>query len=230
MVCYNTSKKQNWRFENMYEDLNTRQYEVLKYIKTQIREKNYPPSVREICVAVNLKSTSTVHGYLKQLEEFGYIKRDSTKTRAIEIICHDPNETFTALFERKTIISLPILGCVTAGEPILATDNITDVFPLPLDFVGNEDSFILKVKGFSMVEAGILDGDHIIVHRTQAATNGEIIVAMILEQNEATVKKIFYENNKIRLQPENKTMEPTFFNEKEVRVLGKVTGLIRKFK
>lgn len=214
----------------MYEDLNTRQYEVLKYIKTQIREKSYPPSVREICVAVNLKSTSTVHGYLKKLEEFGYIKRDSTKTRAIEIICHDPNETFTTLFERKTIISLPILGCVTAGEPILAVENITDVFPLPLDFVGNEDSYILEVRGLSMVDAGIIDGDHIIVHKKSTATSGDIIVALILEQNEATVKRIFFEENRIRLQPENKTMEPTFFNEKEIRVLGKVTGLIRKLR
>lgn len=214
----------------MYEDLNKRQIQILECIKARMRERSYPPSVREICAEVQLKSTSTVHGYLKNLEEKGYIKRDPTKTRAIEIVCNDPNQTYTALFEKKTIISLPILGCVTAGEPILATENITDVFPLPLDFVGSEDSFILKVQGFSMVEAGILDGDHIIVHKTHAATSGEIVVAMILENEEATVKKIFYENNQVRLQPENKTMEPTFFNEEEIRVLGKVTGLIRKFK
>ena len=214
----------------MYEDLNKRQIQVLECIKQKMREQGYPPSVREICVVVKLKSTSTVHGYLKNLETKGYIKRDPAKTRAIEVVCHDPNETLTTLFDRKTIISLPILGCVTAGEPILATQNITDVFPLPLDFVGNEDSFILQVKGLSMVEAGILDGDHIIVHKENGAVSGEIVVALILEQNEATVKRIFFEDNKIRLQPENKTMEPTFFNEKEVSVLGKVTALIRKFK
>jgi len=213
----------------MYEDLNKRQIQILECIKKRMREKCYPPSVREICADVQLKSTSTVHGYLKNLEEKGYIIRDPTKTRAIEIVCNDPNEPYTALFEKRTIISLPILGAVAAGEPIQATENITDVFPLPLDFVGNEDSFMLKVKGSSMVEAGILDGDHIVVHKTHAATNGQIVVAMILEQNEATVKRIFYENNKIRLQPENKTMEPTFFNEEEISILGKVTGLIRKY-
>lgn len=212
----------------MYEDLNSRQYEVLKYLKVQMREKSYPPSVREICAAVNLKSTSTVHAILKKLEEFGYIKRDPAKTRAIEVLCNDPNETFTSLFERKTTISLPILGCVTAGEPILAVENITDVFPLPLDFVGNEASFILEVRGLSMIDAGILDGDNIIVRKQDTATSGDIIVALILENNEATVKRIFYENNKIRLQPENVTMKPTFFNEEEIKVVGKVTGLTRK--
>ncbi|KNZ40992.1 transcriptional repressor LexA [Acetobacterium bakii] len=214
----------------MYEDLNARQSDVLKYIKKQMREKSYPPTVREMCAALDFKSTSTVHAYLRKLEELGYIRRDATKTRAIEIICHDPYESFTALFERKTIVSLPILGRVTAGEPILAIENITDVFPLPLDFVGSEDSFILEIRGLSMVDAGIIDGDKIIVHKQNTAISGDIIVALILEQNEATVKRIFYENNEIRLQPENKTMEPNNYNEKEIRILGKVTGLIRKFK
>jgi len=214
----------------MYEDLTARQFDVLEYIKTQMREKSYPPSVREICAAVNIKSTSTVHGHLKKLEELGYIKRDSIKTRAIQIICHDPNETYTPLFERKTIVSLPILGRVTAGEPILAIENITDIFPLPLDFVGSEESFILEIRGLSMVDAGILDGDSIIVRKKNTAVTGDIIVALMLEQNEATVKRIFYENNEIRLQPENKTMEPKTFNENEIRILGKVTGLFRKFK
>ena len=214
----------------MYEDLNARQFEVLEYIKTQMREQSYPPSVREICAAVNLKSTSTVHAYLKRLEELGYIKRDSTKTRAIEIICHDPNQTYTALFERKTIISLPILGRVTAGEPILAIENITDVFPLPLDFVGSEESFILEIRGLSMVDAGIIDGDNIVVRKQNTAMSGDIVVALILDQNEATVKRLFYENKKIRLQPENQTMESNLFNEEEIRIMGKVTGLIRKFK
>jgi len=214
----------------MYEDLNARQFEVLEYIKTQMREQSYPPSVREICAAVNLKSTSTVHAYLKRLEELGYIKRDSTKTRAIEIICHDPNQTYTALFERKTIISLPILGRVTAGEPILAIENITDVFPLPLDFVGSEESFILEIRGLSMIDAGIIDGDNIVVRKQNTAMSGDIVVALILDQNEATVKRLFYENKKIRLQPENQTMESNLFNEEEIRIMGKVTGLIRKFK
>lgn len=213
----------------MYEDLNSRQYEILKFIESQMRNKSYPPSVREICAAVNLKSTSTAHAYLKRLEELGYIKRDSTKTRAIEVVRHDPNETISNHFEQKTIISLPILGCVTAGAPILALENVSDVFPLPLDFIGNDASFILEVKGTSMIDAGILDGDKIVVRKQETAKNGDIIVALILENSEATVKKIFFENNKIRLQPENKAMSPIIYDENEMRVLGKVTALIRKF-
>lgn len=212
----------------MYEDLNSRQYEILKFIETQMRNKSYPPSVREICAAVNLKSTSTAHAYLKRLEELGYIKRDSTKTRAIEVIRHDPNETLSNHFEQKTIISLPILGCVTAGAPILALENVSDVFPLPLDFIGNDASFILEVKGTSMIDAGILDGDKIVVKKQETGNNGDIIVALILENTEATVKRIFFENNKIRLQPENPSMAPIIYDEEEISILGKVTGLIRK--
>lgn len=212
----------------MYEDLNSRQYEILKFIETQMRNKSYPPSVREICAAVNLKSTSTAHAYLKRLEELGYIKRDSTKTRAIEVIRHDPNETLSNHFEQKTIISLPILGCVTAGAPILALENVSDVFPLPLDFIGNDASFILEVKGTSMIDAGILDGDKIVVKKQETGNNGDIVVALILENTEATVKRIFFENNKIRLQPENPSMAPIIYDEEEINILGKVTGLIRK--
>ncbi|HAZ06242.1 transcriptional repressor LexA [Acetobacterium wieringae] len=214
----------------MYEDLNSKQLDILKFIETQMRDKRYPPSVREICAAVNLKSTSTAHTYLKKLEELGYIKRDSTKTRAIEVLRHDPNETISSHFDEKTIISLPILGCVTAGAPILAIENITDIFPLPLDFTGSDDAFILIVKGTSMIEAGILDGDKIIVRKQETARNNDIVVALLLEDNEATVKRIFYdEPNKIRLQPENKTMDPIFCNAQDIKILGKVTGLIRKF-
>ncbi|MBU4438770.1 MAG: transcriptional repressor LexA [Acetobacterium sp.] len=213
----------------MYEDLNSRQYAILKFIETQMRDKRYPPSVREICAAVNLKSTSTAHGYLKKLEELGYIKRDSTKTRAIEVVRHDPNESISNYFDEKTIISLPILGCVTAGAPILALENITDIFPLPLDFIGNDPSFILEVKGTSMIDAGILDGDKIVVRKQETARNNEIVVALLLENNEATVKRIFFEDNKIRLQPENQTMDPIFCEAEELKILGKVTGLIRKF-
>lgn len=213
----------------MYEDLNSRQYAILKFIETQMRDKRYPPSVREICAAVNLKSTSTAHGYLKKLEELGYIKRDATKTRAIEVVRHDPNESISSYFDEKTIISLPILGCVTAGAPILALENITDIFPLPLDFIGNDPSFILEVKGTSMIEAGILDGDKIVVRKQETARNNEIVVALLLENNEATVKRIFFEDNRIRLQPENQTMDPIFCEAEELKILGKVTGLIRKF-
>lgn len=213
----------------MYEDLNSRQYAILKFIETQMRDKRYPPSVREICAAVNLKSTSTAHAYLKKLEELGYIKRDSTKTRAIEIVRYDPNESISNYFDEKTIVSLPVLGCVTAGAPILAIENITDVFPLPLDFIGNDASFILEVKGTSMIDAGILDGDKIVVRKQETARNNEIVVVLMLENNEATVKRIFYEDSVIRLQPENATMNPIFCKEEEVSILGKVTGLIRKF-
>lgn len=213
----------------MYEDLNSRQYAILKFIETQMRDKRYPPSVREICAAVNLKSTSTAHGYLKKLEELGYIKRDATKTRAIEVVRYDPNESISNYFDEKTIVSLPILGCVTAGAPILALENITDIFPLPLDFIGNDPSFMLEVKGTSMIDAGILDGDKIVVRKQETARNNEIVVALLLENNEATVKRIFYEDNKIRLQPENQTMDPIFCEEAELKILGKVTGLIRKF-
>ncbi|PKM61895.1 MAG: repressor LexA [Firmicutes bacterium HGW-Firmicutes-4] len=214
----------------MYEDLNSRQFAILKFIETQMRDKRYPPSIREICAAVNLKSTSTAHTYLKKLEELGYIKRDSTKTRAIEVLRHDPNETISNYFDEKTIVSLPILGCVTAGAPILAIENITDIFPLPLDFIGTEAAFILDVKGTSMIDAGILDGDKIIVKKQDTARNNEIVVALLLNDNEATVKRIFYEDpDKIRLQPENKTMDPIICNQEDVKILGKVTGLIRKF-
>lgn len=214
----------------MYEDLNSKQLDILKFIETQMRDKHYPPSVREICAAVNLKSTSSAHAYLKKLEELGYIKRDSTKTRAIEVLRHDPNETISNYFDEKTIVSLPILGCVTAGDPILAIENVTDVFPLPLDFIGNDAAFILEVKGTSMIDAGILDSDKIIVKKQDSASNNEIVVALLLDDNEATVKRIFYEDNhQIRLQPENKTMEPIFCDDKNVKILGKVTGLIRKY-
>lgn len=214
----------------MYEDLNSKQLDILKFIETQMRDKHYPPSVREICAAVNLKSTSSAHAYLKKLEELGYIKRDSTKTRAIEVLRHDPNETISNYFDEKTIVSLPVLGCVTAGDPILAIENVTDVFPLPLDFIGNDAAFILEVKGTSMIDAGILDGDKIIVKKQDSASNNEIVVALLLDDNEATVKRIFYEDNhQIRLQPENKTMEPIFCDDKNVKILGKVTGLIRKY-
>lgn len=214
----------------MYEDLNSKQIDILKFIDSQMRDKRYPPSVREICAAVSLKSTSTAHSYLKKLEELGYIKRDSTKTRAIEVLRHDPNETISNYFDEKIIVSLPILGCVTAGAPILAIENITDIFPLPLDFAGTEAAFILEVKGTSMIDAGILDGDKIIVKKQESANNNDIVVVLLLENNEATVKRIFYEEpNKVRLQPDNKSMDPIICKEQDIKILGKVTGLMRKY-
>jgi len=214
----------------MYEDLNSKQIDILKFIDSQMRDKRYPPSVREICAAVSLKSTSTAHSYLKKLEELGYIKRDSTKTRAIEVLRHDPNETISNYFDEKIIVSLPILGCVTAGAPILAIENITDIFPLPLDFAGTEAAYILEVKGTSMIDAGILDGDKIIVKKQESANNNDIVVVLLLEDNEATVKRIFYEEpNKVRLQPDNKSMDPIICKEQDIKILGKVTGLMRKY-
>ncbi|MGL4606444.1 MAG: transcriptional repressor LexA [Eubacteriaceae bacterium] len=213
----------------MYEDLSVKQLAVLKYIKLQMQNKGYPPSVREICAAVNLKSTSTVHAYLKRLEELGYIRRDLAKTRAIEVVSYDPNDGFATCFEKKNVISLPILGCITAGAPILAVENVSDIFPLPIDFVGNENSFILEVRGTSMINAGIFDGDRVIVSQQNSAENGEIVVVLICSENEATVKRIYFENNQVRLQPENDALSPTFFPEEDIRVLGKVTALIRKF-
>lgn len=214
----------------MYEDLNSKQIDILKFIDSQMRDKRYPPSVREICAAVSLKSTSTAHSYLKKLEELGYIKRDSTKTRAIEVLRHDPNETLSNYFDEKIIVSLPILGCVTAGAPILAIENITDIFPMPLDFAGTEAAFILEVKGTSMIDAGILDGDKIIVKKQESANNNDIVVVLLLEDNEATVKRIFYEEpNKVRLQPDNKSMDPIICKEQDIKILGKVTGLMRKY-
>lgn len=206
----------------MYEDLNQKQIEILNYMKLEINKKGYPPSVREICEAVNLRSTSTVHGHLSKLEEKGYIRRDPTKPRAIEILSHDP---FSDLSYNKEIINVPVVGKVTAGQPILAVENVEDTFPLPIEFVDNNDiNFILKVKGESMIEAGILDGDYVVVRQQKSAANGDIVVALI--DDEATVKRFYKEKDHIRLQPENSLMEPIIV--KDVTIVGKVTGVFRK--
>lgn len=204
----------------MYKDISSRQLKILNFIKNQLQSKGYPPSVREICQAVGLKSTSTVHGHLKKLEENGYIRRDHTKPRAIEIIDHNP------YFSQKEIIELPIVGNVTAGQPILAVENIEDTFPLPLDFLDVDDqtSFILTIKGNSMINAGIFDGDYIIVKQQNTAENGDIVVALL--GDEATVKRFYKEKNHIRLQPENPDMEPIIAID--VIILGKVIGVFRK--
>lgn len=204
----------------MYEDLTQKQIEILLYIKSEIQRQGYPPSVRDICKGVNLKSTSTVHSHLEKIESKGYIRKDPTKPRAIEIL--DKNDDFL-LIQKKTI-DVPILGRVTAGVPILAVENIEDTYPVPLDLVKDHDVFILKIQGESMIEAGILDGDLVLVKEQKSAINGDIVVALL--DDEATVKRFFKEINRIRLQPENQFMEPIY--TQDVTILGKVIGLFRK--
>ena len=192
------------------------QMKILDFIKREIEQKGYPPSVREICAAVGLRSTSTVHAHLMTLERKGLIRRDSTKPRALEVLDNPLSRGR----------SVPLVGKVTAGQPILAIENIEDYLVLPQDVVGREDElFALHVQGESMIEAGILDGDTIVVRRQNDARNGEIVVAMI--EDEATVKRIFYEEHRVRLQPENRYMEPIYADE--VQVLGKLVALIRQF-
>ncbi len=198
--------------------LTGKQLEVLEFIKSELYNKGYPPSVREICEAVNLKSTSTVHGHLERLEKKGLIRRDPTKPRAIEILDNSP------LSIARDLIEVPIVGKVTAGQPILAVENIEDSFPLPADFLRGDDSFILIVKGESMMDAGILDGDYVVVKQQNYANNGEIVVALI--EDEATVKRFYKETDHIRLQPENSFMQPIIV--KDVAILGKVTGVFRR--
>jgi repressor LexA len=204
----------------MPEGLTERQRQVLQFIKDEIRSKGYPPSVREIGEAIGLSSSSTVHGHMARLEEKGYIRRDPTKPRAIEVL----DEDFGA--PRKRVVSVPLVGRVTAGLPILAVENIEDHFPLPADFIRADESdlFFLTVQGDSMIEAGILDGDYVLVRKQQSASNGEIVVAMI--DDEATVKRFFKEPGRIRLQPENRFMDPIIVPT--VQILGKVVGLIRR--
>lgn len=201
------------------EKISKKQSEILKFMKSEVREKGYPPSVREICQAVGLKSTSTVHGHLAQLEKKGYIRRDPSKPRAIEIIDTD------SYLPKPEFAYVPVLGTVTAGEPIFAEENIMDTFPMPVEYLSNEDSFMLRVKGDSMIEAGIFDKDLILVQKQSYAENGDIVVALI-EDDYATVKTFYREKEYIRLQPENSSMSPILV--RDVRILGKVTGLFRK--
>lgn len=207
----------------MYEDLSNKQIEILNFIKNEIQIKGYPPAVREICKAVGLRSTSTVHGHLSKIEEKGYIRRDATKPRAIEILDKDNN---CINFPRKEIVEVPIIGKVTAGIPILAVENIEDTFPVPLNFVGNYDVFMLSVQGESMINAGILDDDYVLVKQQNTAENGDIVVALL--GDEATVKRFYKEKNCIRLQPENDYMEPIICTN--VIILGKVIGVFRRIK
>lgn len=200
--------------------ISKKQLEILEYIKSQILERGFPPAVREICEAVNLKSTSSVHSHLETLEKNGYIRRDPTKPRAIEIL--DDNFNLT----RREMVNVPIIGQVAAGEPILAQENIENYFPIPTEFMPNHPTFLLKVKGESMINAGILDGDMVLVEQTVAASNGDMVVALI--EDGATVKTFYKEEGVFRLQPENDFMDPIIVSE--VSILGKVIGVFRFFK
>ena len=202
-----------------YGKITAKQQEILNYIKEEILNKGYPPAVREICEAVNLKSTSSVHSHLETLEKNGYIRRDPTKPRAIEI-CDDSFQMV-----RTEMVSLPVVGTVAAGQPILAQENIESYFPIPAEYVPNGESFILKVKGDSMINAGIYNGDQVFVSRCNSARNGDTIVALV--DDSATVKTFYKENGHIRLQPENDTMEPIIVED--CQILGKVYGVFRIF-
>lgn len=200
--------------------ISKKQSEILEYIKEQILEKGYPPAVREICEAVHLKSTSSVHAHLETLEKNGYIRRDPTKPRAIEI-CDDSFQLV-----RNEMTSIPIIGTVAAGQPILAAENIEGYFPVPVDMVPNAETFILKVKGDSMINAGIFSGDQIFVERTNVARNGDMVVALV--DDSATVKTFYKEQGHVRLQPENDTMDPIIVDN--CQILGKVYGVMRFFR
>lgn len=197
--------------------ITAKQQEILEYIKETILKKGYPPAVREICEAVHLKSTSSVHSHLETLEENGYIRRDPTKPRAIEILDDCFNLT------RREVVNVPILGSIAAGQPLLAQENIENYFPIPVDVLPNAEIFMLKVKGESMINAGIYNGDHILVAQQSHADNGDIVVALL--EDSATVKRFYKEDNHYRLQPENDFMDPIICNE--VQILGKVVGLMR---
>lgn len=208
----------------MYSDLTNKQTMILEFIKEQQSEKGYPPSVREICSAVGLNSTSTVHSHLNKLEKLGYIRRDPTKPRAIEIL--NSNNLYDVAGMNQEIIHIPVVGQITAGEPILAEQNIEEYIPLPASLVKGNDNFILKVKGESMINAGILNKDYVIVDKINYADNGQIVVALINGEH-ATVKRFFKENKMVRLQPENDFMDPIILDEKNIEIIGIVRGVFR---
>ena len=203
-----------------YGKITDKQREILEYIKAEILNRGYPPAVREICEAVKLKSTSSVHAHLETLEKNGYIRRDPTKPRAIEIV--DENFNLT----RREMVNVPIVGKVAAGEPILAVENIENYFPIPAEFMPNEPTFILQVQGESMINAGILDGDYVLVQQQPTANDGDMVVALV--DDSATVKTFYKENGYYRLQPENDFMDPIIVSE--VMIMGKVIGTFRFFR
>ena len=201
-----------------YGNISKKQQEILDYIKSEILNRGFPPAVREICEAVNLKSTSSVHAHLEALEKNGYIRRDATKPRASEII----DDNFNLV--RREAVNVPLVGTVAAGQPILAVENVEGYFPIPSEFMPNEQSFMLKVKGDSMINAGIFDGDQVLVKQQPTADNGDIVVAMV--EDSATVKTFYKEKGYYRLQPENDAMDPIIVTG-EVKILGKVFGVMR---
>ncbi|NLJ76182.1 MAG: transcriptional repressor LexA [Peptococcaceae bacterium] len=201
----------------MNSHLTPKQKAILEVIKNAIKKKGYPPTVREIGQAVGLSSSSTVHGYLKKLEAKGYLRRDATKPRAIEVLGHIGDSEVEC-------VSIPLLGKVAAGMPILAVENQEDLFPLPTHFTGSGEFFMLTVQGDSMIDVGILDKDMVVVRCQNDVNNGDIVVALINE--EATIKRFFRENNRVRLQPENRRMEPIYTTD--LQIIGKVIGLVRK--
>ena len=201
---------------------------ILKFIEEQVIENGYPPSVREIGKAIGLSSTATVHAYLAKLEKQGFIKKEDKKGRTLKVIKGTDGQPLKMesknFYAQREMVDVPVIGKITSGQPILAVENVTDTFPIPIDFVGNSESFMLTVRGESMIEAGILDGDYILVKKQSNASNGEIVVALI--EDEATVKTFYKENGHIRLQPENHTMDPIIVPD--CKILGKVAGVFRK--
>ncbi len=215
----------------MSEKITTKQLSILEFIKSEVQNKGYPPSVREICAAVGLKSTSTVHGHLSRLEKKGYIRRDSTKPRAIEVLLpgtDSPAEDFTAAMDninnkKSSVTMVPIVGKVSAGQPILAVENIEDTFPMPANFVDDGTYFMLQISGDSMQEIGIMDEDFVLVKQQGSANNGEVVIAMI--DDSATCKTFYKEDNRVRLQPENQRLSPIY--TQDVSILGIVKGVYR---
>lgn len=203
-----------------YGRISSKQQEILDYIKNEILNRGFPPAVREICEAVHLKSTSSVHSHLEALEKNGYIRRDATKPRAIEIIDDNFN------LARREVVNVPLVGTVAAGQPILAVENIETYFPVPAEFMPNEQSFMLRVKGDSMINAGIFDGDQVLVKQQASAENGDIVVALV--EDSATVKTFYKEDGYYRLQPENDSMDPILVQD-NLQILGKVFGVFRFF-
>lgn len=201
--------------------LSNRQQQILEFIRTEVARRGYPPSVREIGEAVGLHSSSTVHGHLQRLEELGYIRRDPAKPRAIEVLDDDAGAM------RVRAVHVPLVGRVTAGTPILAVENIEEYYPIPSDFVEHEDVFLLRVQGDSMINAGILDQDFVLVEKRSTADNGDIVVALV-DGMEATVKRFYHEGDYIRLQPENDSMEPILTTD--VAVIGRVIGVFRRLR
>jgi len=200
--------------------------EILEFVNFHVLKNGYPPSVREICKAVGFKSTSTVHSYLRKLEKEGLLKKDPSKPRALKIVGKEYRQTEVPdYYSKKELVDVPIIGKVTAGQPILAVENIEDTFPLPVDFVQNSTAFMLKVKGDSMIEAGILDGDFVLVRQQNTANNGDMVVALL--GDEATVKTFYKEKDYVRLQPQNKFFSPIIVKD-NITIIGKVIGVFRK--